>query len=254
MLAWSYPVDRPPHRRRRGDDRRRADRRGRRRPRRRAVRFAIWATSRCCPASSTPTRISNSAICATPLGRPGMPLIDWLPLAIAERQNRSHLGRASRSRSASRRACSPERARSAKSPPPTRPRIRADAEIALIAVSRSDRLLAGPGRVGVCGAVEERLARATSCVADCGVSPHAPYTVSPELLRIAGRPCARERNLPVAMHLAESAEELELLGRRHRAVSRFARSAQHVGPGGDSDRQSSRSTTCGCWPTPRGRW
>ncbi len=43
-----------------------------------------------------------------------------------------------------------------------------------------------------------------------GISPHAPYTVSPDLLKhLIG--LARDRGLPVAMHLAESAEELELL-------------------------------------------
>jgi cytosine/adenosine deaminase-related metal-dependent hydrolase len=43
-----------------------------------------------------------------------------------------------------------------------------------------------------------------------GLSPHAPYTVHPQLLeRIVG--LAAERAVPVAMHLAESAEELELL-------------------------------------------
>jgi cytosine/adenosine deaminase-related metal-dependent hydrolase len=43
-----------------------------------------------------------------------------------------------------------------------------------------------------------------------GISPHAPYTVSHRLFQqlIA---LARERDLPVAMHLAESAEELEFL-------------------------------------------
>jgi cytosine/adenosine deaminase-related metal-dependent hydrolase len=45
---------------------------------------------------------------------------------------------------------------------------------------------------------------------EVGVSPHAPYTVSPELLqRLIG--LANQRFLPVAMHLAESEEELELL-------------------------------------------
>jgi len=43
-----------------------------------------------------------------------------------------------------------------------------------------------------------------------GLSPHAPYTVHPELLRevIA---ISREQHIPLAMHLAESPEELELL-------------------------------------------
>ena len=43
-----------------------------------------------------------------------------------------------------------------------------------------------------------------------GVSPHAPYSVSPELYRaIAG--LAREKELPLATHLAETREELEFL-------------------------------------------
>jgi cytosine/adenosine deaminase-related metal-dependent hydrolase len=43
-----------------------------------------------------------------------------------------------------------------------------------------------------------------------GLSPHAPYTVRPELLQRVCRLSA-ERQLPVAMHLAESFEEQELL-------------------------------------------
>ncbi|TWU27270.1 amidohydrolase family protein [Bythopirellula polymerisocia] len=43
-----------------------------------------------------------------------------------------------------------------------------------------------------------------------GISPHAPYTVHPELLkRLVDLAC--DKGLPVAMHLAESREELELL-------------------------------------------
>lgn len=42
------------------------------------------------------------------------------------------------------------------------------------------------------------------------LSPHAPYTVHPRLLE-AIVALARRENLPVAMHLAESREELELL-------------------------------------------
>jgi aminodeoxyfutalosine deaminase len=43
-----------------------------------------------------------------------------------------------------------------------------------------------------------------------GFSPHAPYTVHPDLLQKVCRLSA-ERQVPLAMHLAESLEELELL-------------------------------------------
>ena len=43
-----------------------------------------------------------------------------------------------------------------------------------------------------------------------GISPHAPYTVHPQLLECLVEE-ALARKLPVAMHLAESAEELALL-------------------------------------------
>jgi cytosine/adenosine deaminase-related metal-dependent hydrolase len=48
--------------------------------------------------------------------------------------------------------------------------------------------------------------------ADCrvGLAPHTPYTVHPELLRGAIE-LARQRQAPLAFHLAESPEELELL-------------------------------------------
>ena len=43
-----------------------------------------------------------------------------------------------------------------------------------------------------------------------GLSPHAPYTVHPELLaRVVA--LSAERQMPLAMHLAESREEIELL-------------------------------------------
>ena len=43
-----------------------------------------------------------------------------------------------------------------------------------------------------------------------GISPHAPYTVHPELLRRVSELSAKKQ-IPIAMHLAESFEELELL-------------------------------------------
>ncbi len=42
-----------------------------------------------------------------------------------------------------------------------------------------------------------------------GLSPHAPYTVSPELARLAVEAASRHA-LPLTMHLAESAEEMEM--------------------------------------------
>jgi cytosine/adenosine deaminase-related metal-dependent hydrolase len=143
-----------------------------------------------------------------PLGRAGMPLIEWLPLAISERQNRGHSA--------------------------------ADS----IALGLHESLLAGTAAIGeiataeasahaadhevdltpfleVIGfsraraasayaAINERLAAAGRLPHGIGISPHAPYTVSPELLTKLLE-LARARDLPVAMHLAESPEELELL-------------------------------------------
>lgn len=43
-----------------------------------------------------------------------------------------------------------------------------------------------------------------------GLSPHAPYSVRPELLARVVR-LAREKSVPVAMHVAESREELQIL-------------------------------------------
>ena len=43
-----------------------------------------------------------------------------------------------------------------------------------------------------------------------GLSPHAPYTVHPRVLQRAMR-LSRERRFPIAMHLAESREEVQLL-------------------------------------------
>lgn len=65
----------------------------------------------------------------------------------------------------------------------------------------------------------ERLAAQASSAVRLGVSPHAPYTVSPELLHDVAR-FARAAGLPLAAHLAES-----------RAETRFL--AQHDGPFAD---------------------
>lgn len=64
------------------------------------------------------------------------------------------------------------------------------------------------GRVDSVASEMERRVDAAGRLA--GISPHAPYTVNPQLLvRLVD--LAIDRQLPIAMHLAESREELELL-------------------------------------------
>jgi aminodeoxyfutalosine deaminase len=46
-----------------------------------------------------------------------------------------------------------------------------------------------------------------------GLSPHAPYSVRASLFRVAGQ-LSRARGMPLAVHLAESQDEIELLGGR----------------------------------------
>jgi len=63
--------------------------------------------------------------------------------------------------------------------------------------------------------IEPRLAAARSHIAEIkswlpGISPHAPYSVHPQLLDEIVKLSA-QRRIPLAMHLAESREELELL-------------------------------------------
>jgi aminodeoxyfutalosine deaminase len=60
--------------------------------------------------------------------------------------------------------------------------------------------------------LEETLARILELPGECGwagLSPHAPYSTSPELLRLSAE-AARQRHWPLATHVAESAEEFEM--------------------------------------------
>ena len=74
----------------------------------------------------------------------------------------------------------------------------------------------GPGPAQVPPAMEElerqvlRLRRLATTMRAVGVSPHAPYSVSEALYRRVARYAQQER-LPLAVHLAESQEESELV-------------------------------------------
>lgn len=56
----------------------------------------------------------------------------------------------------------------------------------------------------------ERMRRAATDLIDVGVSPHAPYTVSDELFRLVAAYAAAE-SLPLAVHIAESEAESQLV-------------------------------------------
>ncbi len=142
------------------------------------------------------------------LGRLGMPLVEWLPLAIAERQNRGHSAESSIADGTQESLLAGTCAigEIATADPAAYPM---DAEVALtpflevIGFSRARAASAF-------AAVKERLAAAQKLKIEVGLNPHAPYTVSPGLVDQLVK-LAQENNLPVAMHLAESAEEIEFL-------------------------------------------
>lgn len=70
--------------------------------------------------------------------------------------------------------------------------------------------LAGDRQESIVAAAREHLDSSPPGDWDLGLSPHAPYTVRPELVARACQMSA-ESQTPVAMHLAESPAELELL-------------------------------------------
>jgi len=66
------------------------------------------------------------------------------------------------------------------------------------------------------------LPRATELV-QVGLSPHAPFSVSDELYRAVAK-LAAEKNLPVAVHIAESADEQQLVCEGEGEYAQFLRS------------------------------
>jgi cytosine/adenosine deaminase-related metal-dependent hydrolase len=142
-----------------------------------------------------------------PLGVPGMPLPDWIRLVIAERAKRNF---------------TPDVAIAAGLRESRTRGVTMLGEIATgdaVAYAESDATVFVEV-IGFSKARAESSLAATSARLEelkniqpklqTGISPHAPYTVSHQLLQqlIA---LARERHLPIAMHLAESAEELGFL-------------------------------------------
>lgn len=150
-----------------------------------------------------------------PLGKQGNPLHEWVKLVIAQRQTSSKVGKAiTKGLEESVRAgvttladiCRlPSQSYASKSPSP-RLAILQEA----IGYSQARASSAASATQKSLGELAEITAGMDSSRVTLGVSPHSPYTASPTLVRelVAA---AIERGAPVALHLAESEEELELI-------------------------------------------
>lgn len=141
-----------------------------------------------------------------PLGQAGMSLVEWIRLIIAERAR----GNVQASAIASGLAESALHGVSAIGDIATNA---IGSEITFTADWVSFFEVIGFSRAraaSAAAALVERLDDPANRGRRIGISPHAPYTVSPDLLQLLIA-VSRQRRLPVAMHLAESREELELL-------------------------------------------
>ncbi len=148
-----------------------------------------------------------------PLGRPGMPFADWIRQVVDFRresgigsQDAARLAGLTESRTAGVAAIG-EIATAA-----WPAELSAPLDEVSVVIFREMLGLAGD-RVALLAQlaekhIETRQAGRLPHVA--GLSPHAPYTVHPQLLRRACELSATRR-IPLAMHLAETREELELL-------------------------------------------
>ena len=143
-----------------------------------------------------------------PLGQPGISLPDWIRLVVAWRRQRAN-GPASGIAAGIRESLAAgvtaigEIATDGWSLPPIIPIPRVTAFHESIGLS--------PERAAIClDAARGFLSASDGPDFLPGLSPHAPYTVRPELL--AGLVAlATAKSIPLAMHVAESREELELL-------------------------------------------
>ena len=145
-----------------------------------------------------------------PLGTAGMSLPEWIGLVIAERKRTQRdtgaaIAQGMRECLAEGVTCVGEISTApAEMYPATTevPRLSLFREAIGFSAARSDSVLDD---------VRQRVEQPTTCqLTVSGLSPHAPYTVHPSLVeRLVKLAC--EENLPIAMHLAESQEELCLL-------------------------------------------
>lgn len=153
-----------------------------------------------------------------PLGPPGMELADWIRLVIGARNRADRDANASITMGLQEcLACGVTTVGDiATSPQPELTQLE-PLQIAFQEVIGFSTARVESAFVEVCQRLDNRrdstnCGPATRRVVAMGISPHAPYTVHPQLLeRLVDE--AVGRDLPVAMHLAESPAELELLAK-----------------------------------------
>ncbi len=143
-----------------------------------------------------------------PLGQPGMAFPDWIRLVIASRHRtrrdpqraiQTGLQESQRLGVTLIGDIATESIAGASTAP--QPYVVGFQEVIGFSAARTDSVLAE---------VTQRLAESDTVSAHRGISPHAPYTVHPLLFEhLIDLAC--EQQIAVAMHLAESPEELELL-------------------------------------------
>ena len=151
-----------------------------------------------------------------PLGNPGMSFVEWIRLVIAERGHRDYSPPLAIEdgihESLSCGVTSIGDITTVDVPAHYFPRIDLTLFHEVIGFSRARALSAlAPIVVRLLPqAMPETYAGRATADIHFGISPHSPYTVSPDLISKLIS-LARNRDLPVAMHLAESHEELEFL-------------------------------------------
>ncbi len=182
---------------------------------------------------------------AAPLGRPGIPLVEWIGLVVGQRRqadyNAARALRHGLDQSASAGVAvigdivQPSSAHAGPSPGSSES---AAAEAGVRVFSRAaadpsdatmDPQVAVTGFLELIGPVPARIADALAIAKayvgagegrgtyQRGLSPHAPYSTGAELIEGACR-LSRRHHIPVAFHLAESREEMEFL---HRGTGPF---------------------------------
>ncbi len=147
---------------------------------------------------------------AMPLGRPGMALVDWIREVIAFRRDsaRNALGAVRRGLEESLRCGTTTLGEIAQPNWSSEPFV----EAGLRAVIFLELIAPTPDRAEAAmdSALRHLDAAGLSGALHPGLSPHAPYSVHPTLLRRV-IDLSRVRRAPVAFHLAESHDELEFL-------------------------------------------